>query len=140
MEKVISLAFLYLFAKEDYAERQLSERWLWIFAVIGAWIKWYQDGLFSERFWVNYLPGIFLLLLGWLSSEKIGYGDGIVVLLMGLYLELHQLFPAVILGFLLAACFGIITIWKKNREEKWKVEVPYIPFFLAGTVVVFGVT
>lgn len=137
MEKALCLIILYAMALEDYRVHRLSENKMLLFAILGIGAKVYRSTLFQTGFWIPYLPGLFLLLVGWATKEQIGYGDGMVVLLMGFYFDVLQLSLAVSAGFFLAAGFGFLS---QLIKRKIKMEIPYLPFLLMGTVVMFGVS
>lgn len=140
MEKALCLIILYAMALEDYRVHRLSENKMLLFAILGIGAKVYRSTLFQTGFWIPYLPGLFLLLVGWATKEQIGYGDGMVVLLMGFYFDVLQLSLAVSAGFFLAAGFGFLSQLIKRKIKKIKMEIPYLPFLLMGTVVMFGVS
>lgn len=140
MEKALCLIVLYAMALEDYRVHCLSEKKMLLFAILGIGVKVYRSTLFQTGFWIPYLPGLFLLLVGWATKEQIGYGDGMVVLLMGFYFDVMQLGLAISAGFFLAACFGFLSQLTKRKFKKIKMEIPYLPFLLMGTVVMLGVS
>ena len=83
------------------------------------------------------IPGGCLLLLSWLSREAIGFGDSAVILSIGFYLGL---LPTVLLtaaAFLLSGLLGVFLLIfnKKKRAD----ELPFVPFLLAGYVLLLGV-
>jgi leader peptidase (prepilin peptidase)/N-methyltransferase len=109
---------LYLSA-EDVRERQLSMTVVGSLALSGLI---YAVCMGSEVVWE---PGVLLLLAGYLSREKIGYGDGWLMLALGAWLSLEELLAvfAFGLGFcVLAACI--------TKEE----EMPLVPFLTAAFV------
>ena len=68
------------------------------------------------------LPGCLVLLIGFFSKERIGYGDGWLILALGMWIDtaelLHLFFGGVRLCFLCALCFQ-------------KKELPLVPFLTA---------
>lgn len=69
------------------------------------------------------LPGCLVLLVGFFSQERIGYGDGWLILALGMWIDtvelLHLFFGGVTLCFLYALCFR-------------KKELPLVPFLTAA--------
>ena len=67
----------------------------------------------------SFLPGCLVLLTGFFSQERIGYGDGWLILALGMWIDtaelLHLFFGGVMLCFLYALCFQ-------------KKELPLVPF------------
>ena len=76
------------------------------------------------------LPGIFLLILARITREAVGYGDGLILLFIGLSLgfwECIGIFFAGLLGIFLAAVLALLLFGRKKS-----LEIPFIPFLLTG--------
>lgn len=91
--------------------------WQWI-------VLWYVLGM---------LPGIFVILMAYIS-KKIGYGDGITLILVGMLTGYRTCLVLLCFSLLLMSvcCIGILLCKKGNRNTR----IPYLPFlgavFLAG--------
>ena len=74
-----------------------------------------------------------------LSKGGIGVGDGIVVLISGIYLGVQENCFLLLLALLVSSLYsGILWIVKKvDRKQK----IPFIPFLLVGYIMrlVFGI-
>lgn len=74
--------------------------------------------------------GIFFLLIGWVTKEAIGYGDGLGLCVLGLFEGWSGMIPLVFGAFLLSSVYGIWRIIG-FREQKGDT-MPFYPFlFLA---------
>lgn len=74
--------------------------------------------------------GIFMLLLSKITREAIGYGDGVVILVSGIYLGFVQNLTMLLYGLFLSAIIsGILLVF---RKRKWRDQVPFVPFLLAA--------
>ena len=84
-------------------------------------------------FLYSFLPGIVLLLLGKLSKGAIGYGDGIVVLTLGLFCKGNELLMILLLALVFAGVVGLVllVVFKK----KGKYEIPFVPFLFLGWII-----
>lgn len=83
------------------------------------------------------LPGILFLLYGRLTKEKIGYGDGLLLLVLGVWLDAPELWRVWCLGIWLH--FGTVLVLflaKKIRKEEG---VPFLPFLCLSFGVVWGI-
>lgn len=80
-----------------------------------------------------FLPGIALLLFAAVSSQSIGCGDGILTLVLGLYVSARTLVLSLMLGFFGAAVWAGILLLKKRRGSG---SLPFVPLLLAGYVLV----
>lgn len=63
--------------------------------------------------------GIILLAFGYGTKEKIGYGDGYLMLALGMWLPGSKLFEIFFLGICMASLYGVCT---------QKRELPFVPF------------
>ena len=82
------------------------------------------------RLLAGLLPGIFLLVLAKITREAVGYGDGLILLFIGLSLgfwECIGIFFIGLLGVFLAAVLVALFFGRKKG-----LEIPFIPFLLTG--------
>lgn len=91
-----------------------------------------ESGIWAAA--VSLIPGVGFFLLSFFSGEKVGYGDGWVLLMIGLFLGVYRCF-LVLLAALLAesAVAVVLLIFKKIRTDK---EISFCPFLLLGMGVV----
>ena len=76
------------------------------------------------------LPGISLLLCGKLSGWAVGSADGIIVLVLGIYLGFWQVLSVLSGAFLTAVMAAGFLLAVKKKDRKY--EIPFIPFLFAG--------
>ncbi len=83
------------------------------------------------------IPGAAMLGLSLCTKESIGYGDGFVVLVLGVLLGFVECVFVVLAGLFLSAVVGLVLlVFKKVRG---KSRMPFMPFLAAGLGVVFFV-
>lgn len=72
------------------------------------------------------LPGVIALIFSKLTNEVMGYGDGVVFLVMGIYLSLERLLAIGMLAFLIAgvAALVLLVIFRKKGNYR----IPFLPF------------
>lgn len=127
--EIVYLLFLIVHTITDLRERQIYVMVLALEAFTGMFFLIY--GGQTERITaVSFLPGLFCLGLGRVSGEKIGYGDGWMILLSGLYLSPGQM-AAQLLWASLAACLYAAGLLM-TKKLSGKGEVAFAPFFLIG--------
>jgi len=78
------------------------------------------------------LPGIVMLVLA-LSTRKAGYGDGIVLLLLGVVSEDKVLMVYGVSLFLIAAGSVILLVLRRAGKD---TAIPYLPFLTAAWLLV----
>lgn len=126
------LGFLGINAWEDWRKKEISLISILLFSVLG--VAFYIEGSME---WTNrqvwaFCPGVFLLLWSWITRGKVGIGDGLVVLEMGLYLQLDEItaiFSAALMG---AAVYSGILYMRKRKNAD--LLIPFVPFLLGGYV------
>ena len=106
---------------------------LWITligTVIGAVLMITMKELSLER-GLSFLPGIVCLLYGKISKQAIGYGDGLLILMLGVYWDVHRILEVCIWAFFLGAliALAIFVIKRKGKQE-----IPFVPFLLIGLI------
>ena len=79
----LALLFLAWFSAEDIRDRRLSLTELSGSLLLGMLYLTLTGGLDDGKLPYRMLPGLFLLLLAYLTSEQVGYGDGLAVLILG---------------------------------------------------------
>lgn len=84
------------------------------------------------------LIGIVLLLLAKMTREKIGYGDGWIFVVTGIYLGFHSNMYLLLLSLFLASLVSIcLLVFKKVNK---KTELPFVPFILPGYLLLLVIT
>lgn len=120
MSGVWVLVHLMVLSAEDLWERQLFLPVIWELGITG--LIW--------RLWTGelpaLLPGLFLLMAGCVTKEKVGYGDGWLVLALGMWMDNPEIFKMLLVGSILSSIWGICV----HRRE-----VPFVPFLTAAYVI-----
>lgn len=77
------------------------------------------------------LGGIFLLV-GWLTKEAIGYGDGLGLVILGLFEGWVGMIPIMFGAFLLSAVYGL---WRMlGLKGQMSDMMPFYPFLLLAFI------
>ena len=95
-------------------------------------------GVFGEEKWpavvLSVLPGVAFWLISLLTAEKVGYGDGWILVMIGLFTGLRRCFLILLVG--LMAESAVVLILLAVRKISTDREVPFVPFLLMGMGVV----
>lgn len=126
---MIHMGMLGICSMEDLREKKIS---LWKIRLYAAVVLIYEIGRqiggtekISE--WLIFaltglLPGIGMLIMGKLSKEAVGYGDGYLTLILGFSMGFWET-----LGVLGTAIY-LVIIRKKSRDS----QIAFVPFLLLG--------
>lgn len=98
-----------------------------------GFILWIIAGNITWMRLSAFLPGMVCLLFAKISREAIGYGDGLILCMMGIYLEIDKLISLCLWAFLFAGLVALFLL--VFGKKKGKQEIPFIPFLL----IAFGV-
>lgn len=110
---------LLLLSVEDCLEGQLSMHLIFLLGMTGVIAA--VTGGRSVSPWL----GVLLLFVGRCTDERIGYGDGWLMLALGMWFPFGMLWKVFLKGLVLAVAWGSC---RKKRE------VPLVPFLTAAYV------
>lgn len=74
--------------------------------------------------------GIAVLLVAWLGRECIGIGDGIILVVSGVFLGFWKNVMLLLTALILAAITALFLIVVKRKERKYRL--PFVPFLLVA--------
>lgn len=134
---ILTIVYLIWLAICDWKKRKVPMMSL-VIGLIGAVIMVVIECVTNQKGiaepCLGMLPSIFLLVLAWLTG-KVGYGDGIVLMIIGiLYGYGETVFLLCMSIMLLALVSAFLLVLKKARRNTL---MPYIPF-LAVTFLLCG--
>ena len=121
----------------DIKRKKIPVYMLIILAAAGI-ISNFTVGEFDiEKRIIAMLPGMILLIVSMITKQQIGYGDGMIILIMGLYIDIDDILSIVLSSFLLSSIAAIILmpVFKKKKN----FEMAFSPFLLIGYGLVKGV-
>lgn len=122
--------FLLIEGIRDFRKHQVSLVSIAIFAVIGILLGTMEGFTAWKEMLVGTLPGIILLLMAKITNEKIGYGDGFMIMVTGLYLGLWKNTLLLMFSLFLAAAASILLLVTGKGNKK--TELPFAAFLLTG--------
>lgn len=83
----------------------------------------------------GFIIGGLVSLMAWISRQGIGYGDGVILAVMGLCIEPSVVLCILWVSMLAAGIYGAVGIFRGRRTRA--SALPFIPFVTAVYVVVF---
>lgn len=78
---------------------------------------------------MDIIPGAVFLLFSFLSKEKIGYGDGIMLVFVGCVMGFWETILALMISLAVTAILAMIILMKQKGRNR---EIPFIPFMSMG--------
>lgn len=74
--------------------------------------------------------GILFFIISRITRESFGYGDSILILIMGAFLGFWNILSLLLLAFSMAAIFSVILLTGKKFSRK--SSFPFVPFLTAA--------
>lgn len=91
-----------------------------------------QDIQFTDTV-LSLMPGVLSLLFALVSRERVGYGDGLLLLAVGCCLKGQEMIALWMLALGLAGLWALVLCICFHKGKKY--EIPFVPFVFAGFLV-----
>lgn len=134
--EIVLFLFLAVCAVFDGFSRQIPLAVVWLGMLTAVCL--HIDGVMGETSLMavvlSLIPGAGFFLLSFLTKEKVGYGDGWALLMIGLFTGIYRCFLILLLGLMAESVVAVVllAIGKVKRDR----EIPFLPFLLLGMGVV----
>ena len=116
-------------AIQDLKEKKISLVYLKIGLIIG--IVFFLEKIIGQKLavmevFLSFVPGMLFLLIGKISKEKIGFGDGWLFLVIGCWMEMRETWMLWQVSLFLCSLFSLVILVVKKFNTKYCI--PFIPF------------
>ena len=133
---ILLFVFLGTCAVCDGIQREIPLVAVWLGMAVA--IVLHIQGLGGNQTWqavvLSAIPGVIFWILSFITGEKVGYGDGWVLIMIGLFLGLWKCFVILIIGLILSSLMFLILLAVKRVSRNY--QLPFVPFLLLGMGVV----
>ena len=105
----------------------------------GCTFRMIRGNFITSSFLIALLPGIGFLLLSWLTRGNIGAGDGCMILVLGAFMDLEEVFTVCTIAISAVGVFGLFLMLGFHKSKTY--EIPFFPFLFLGcllTKIVYG--
>ena len=79
---------------------------------------------------ISILPGVFFLLVGRYTEENVGYGDGLMLVMIGFFAGGYQCFKVLCYALVLSAVFALVLLALHKAEKGSRIA--FVPFLAIG--------
>lgn len=130
--KAAELIFLAIGAYFDLKTQELPARFLLFFGILAILMNIFFPYQSFRSVLMGASAGGLFLFAGWMTRESIGYGDGIGLLILGIFEGWPDMIPTVFGAFLLSGVYGVWRLigYKESRMET----MPFYPFLLIAFI------
>lgn len=120
----------------DGIKREIPLVVVW-FGIITVVVLCLQGVIGEESFFMvalSVLPGLLFWLISFVTREKVGYGDGWVLIMIGLFVGMRKCFLILLIGLVAESVIVLIllAVQRISRDRR----IPFVPFLLFGMGVV----
>ena len=130
MERGILLGMLALYGVEDLRKKTISARYLPLFAIAGMGLRLFLQNLSVVSILLGMAVGLAMMGLSVLTRGSIGMGDGMLLVVSGVFLGGATNVELLFTGLFYAAVFSLgILVFGKRKKYR---EIPFIPFLFLG--------
>ena len=113
----------------DFSTKKIPVVVLVVMGIVGIASSFYaKQSIISVA--VALIPGIVLMAAAFLTGEQIGYGDAVVVTLMGLFVTADIVCSTMVMGLTIAGTISVILIASGRAGRK--KQIAFTPFLLLG--------
>lgn len=128
MQKIMLLGLLGWCSLEDIKQKKLTVLYILMFGVGGVFLHLVAPVCSIYSMLWGMLLGLALILVSMVTRGSVGLGDGILLVVTGVYLGGSRNLELFMIGLLLAALWslGLMVVKKKKGKE----EIAFVPFLL----------
>lgn len=83
---------------------------------------------------LSVIPGVMLWMISFVTREKVGYGDGWMLIMIGLFVGMWRCFLILLIG-LISESFIVLVLLAVQRISRDR-RIPFAPFLLFGMGVI----
>lgn len=129
---IMVMIFLIWESYEDIRKQTLNVNHLLFFMGAGLIVRIFLIKTPVYEILTGLTAGLIVLFLGWISHEAIGYGDGMVILITGIYIGGKMTLYVCFLSIIVMTIVAIgLAIRKKIHLD---MRMPFVPCILAGYI------
>ena len=130
LQNTLMLGFFSISAYQDYRKRKINVYFLLTGGIIGLLFHLYsmEFGIIEILFGMGI--GIMILVYGFLLGGGVGFADGMILIVSGIFLGFEKNLEVFIAGLFLVGITSLFlsVIKKKGRTYR----IPFAPFLLVG--------
>lgn len=127
---ILQFVFLVWESIEDIRNQKLSINSLGVFLLMGMAVRLFYLKTGMAEVFLGMTAGVFMLLLSKVTNEAIGYGDGMVILIVGIYSGLKGTLFILYLAFIAIMLVSVVTMVRKGFCRN--ISLPFVPCILLG--------
>ena len=140
MNSIIITGYLLLGTWQDIKKRKISRNYLLFGGILGAVIRiisYRKENLIFAEWLVAFFPGIIILVIAKLTKEKMGVGDGYILMVLANYMNLWEICMLLQTAIIFTSLFALLLIC--NRKVSKEYPIPFLPFLWIAHMVLWRI-
>lgn len=129
---ILEIMFLTWESLEDLKCQKLSVYSLGLFMTLGFAVRIFYQKTSIREIIIGMTVGLIVILIAKLTGEAIGYGDGMVILITGIYSGMKMTVCTLFLAFLVMMAVAAVLIWRRGFH--YNARLPFVPCILLGYI------
>lgn len=134
--KVVCTCYLGGLSWTDVRTKQLPAWLLGVGALSALAYQLLYEKQFAALWLSGAMVGLAFLAIGKMTEEALGYGDGVLIGILGIYLGIWNLLSLLVMAFFLAALYAAVLLM--SCKFRRKAAFPFVPFLGAAYVVMLA--
>jgi len=129
MNSIIITGYLLWGSWQDIRKRKISCNYLLfggIGGIIAGILSFLKGNWLLSKWLVAFLPGIIILMIARITKEKIGTGDGWVLVVLANYMNLQEVCMLLQTAIILVVLFALLLICGRRVSKDYPI--PFLPF------------
>lgn len=127
---IILMVYLMTAVFMDIKEQTVSVKLAAITAAVGIVSQLLYPQMGMAEWLAGLLPAAVLILVAWITKQAVGFGDGCVLGVIGLYTGLWGSIGALMMGLLLSCPISLFLLVCKKADRRQTI--PFVPFLAMG--------
>lgn len=133
MQNYVLLGLLVPCAAEDIRKKEVNVIYILLLGVVGGILHLISPNCSMSSILLGLLPGAAMMALSCFTRGSIGMGDGILLVVTGVYLGGSKNLRLLLTALLLAALWALVLLVLKKKKRKERIA--FVPFLLAAYAV-----
>lgn len=125
---MLILIFFIIFTFYDIKTKQIPLTLILLYGFIAIVVNFINGDFSNWDFIIRLMPGLILLLTALITNESIGYGDGLIITITGLKLDIQITVTFILIAFLLSTITSVFLLITKKGNRQTKL--PFMPYLL----------
>lgn len=131
-QDIVTVTALIICSYVDIRYRKVEKRIAGIYAAAVLAGRLAEGGNGMAALLTGLVPGILFLFLSFVTRQGIGYGDSVLILILGASAGIEAELEILLLAFALSGIWAVVLFFRKRGNVRQ--EFPFVPFLLAGAV------